>query len=870
MRPNFLYVLTTVFAFSALVLPIRGKNWYVDINASGANNGTNWANAWSATTNVVWGSSGVKAGDTLYISGSSTGKVYPNGVTFSASGAPSSNITLRVGQDAGHTGIALMPAISLNTQSYITVNGAISDSFVPASNVFLLDNDASNRGIKLTRTNLTGNGTCLYMSGTGGHDISIKWVEIGPIGSLANLGDQHAVQLLNLSILTNLVFERCWIHDAQNDGINLNSVTTQPDYPDAMIVNWCIIERTGDDGIQSVRNGFTLKNSFLRDHWQGLYNGHPDQLQLSGSSSRYLKIINNVFRNKANSLIIGELYVTEGSTLGPIYVVGNVFYNTLDWYYRDIQAYGVTMDAWRPNGDNGGSSPAYTIASVLTSKIDGMHILHNTVYYQRTVPFKVGRVAPQDETDGDGRGTRSVWQLYITNSTAMGNVFINSKYNSAVSSVFSLSGSGSPSSGTNGVYYDPQDFIASNNVIAGVNRSMSYNGITTTSADTIGYGNRTNMPKMATNIYSFVPDSTDTVVRNQGMTLSALTDIIPELAVDLRGVPRGAEGAWDLGALEYSPGVITSGLVMRLTFADDMTDGVIDDTSPTGVADGLRFGMVATPTNWPTASTFTNPYSLRVLPAANFEWYPTNGYGDYSKSGDYVMVTNDSAFASLPEMSVFLWHVFDTTYGNTDWTPDNNATLIAADLGERGNWMIGRHGTDFPQLIVFTNNNANADFAAATWADRTYTPPYGYSRTWKNLGFTFSYGTVTVYSNGISIRTNFLSTVTNLTVRRNLALGCLTHGNHDPQLVNGDGYDQWPNNGWLNGQLSDVRIYNRVLNPLEVKAIVEDTESAYLASLGGGGGGGGNTNSASGPMTLISGSLSVQGTVTVGGVSGPN
>lgn len=868
MRSKFLYSLLIVFIF-LLISSTRGKNWYVDINATGSNNGTNWANAWSATTNIVWGSSGVKAGDTLYISGSSTGKVYPNGITVSASGTSSSNILLRVGQDTGHIGVAILPAISINTQTNITVNGAISDSFIPATDVLSLDNDAPNRGIRLTRTNSTGNSTCLYMTGAGGRNITIKWVEIGPVGSLANLGDQHAVQILNLSVLTNLVFERCWIHDVQNDGINLNSVTTQPEYPDAMVVNWCIIEKTGDDGIQSVRNGFTLKNSILRDHWQGLYNGHPDQLQLSGLSSRYLKIINNVFRNKANSLIIGELYVSEDSIVGPLYIVGNVFYNTLDWYYRDIQAYGVTIDAWRPNGDNGGSSPAYTVSSALKSTIDGMHILHNTVYYQRTTPFKVGRVAPQDATDGDGRGTRSVWQLYITNSSMMGNVFINSKYNTDASSVLSLSGSGAPGSGTNGVYYNVADFPASNNVIAGVNRSMSYNGITATSADTLGYGNRTNMPNMPTNIYSFVPDATDTVVRNQGMTLSALTNAIPELLIDLRGNYRGADGAWDLGALEYSPGVITSGLVMRLTFADDMTDGIIDDMSPTGVADGLRFGMILTPTNWPTASTFTNPISGRIFPAANFEWYPTNGYGDYNKSGDYVMVTNDSAFASLPEMSVFLWHVFDTTYGNTDWTPDNNATLIAADQGERGNWMIGRHGTDFPQLIVFTNNNANTDFAAGTWNDRTYTSPYGYSRTFKHIGFTWSNQSATIYSNGIPIRTNFLSTVTNLVVRKNLGLGCLTHGNHDPYLVNGDAYDEWPNNGWFNGRLADVRIYNRKLSSNEVYQIYSDSEANSPPSGGGGSEGGGSTNSSSSVTVTVSGSLLIQGNASVGSIIGP-
>ena len=60
-----------------LTFSTQAANWYVDNVASGSTkNGKSWANAWTSFSSVVWGSSGVIAGDTLFISGGSTSKVY--------------------------------------------------------------------------------------------------------------------------------------------------------------------------------------------------------------------------------------------------------------------------------------------------------------------------------------------------------------------------------------------------------------------------------------------------------------------------------------------------------------------------------------------------------------------------------------------------------------------------------------------------------------------------------------------------------------------------------------------------------------------------------------------------------------------------
>src|SRR5690242_4872329 len=70
--------------------------WYVrpDTSHSGTRNGTSYATAWGGWTEIVWGVSGVNAGDTLYVCGT---HAYTASIAVGTHGATSNanRVTIR-------------------------------------------------------------------------------------------------------------------------------------------------------------------------------------------------------------------------------------------------------------------------------------------------------------------------------------------------------------------------------------------------------------------------------------------------------------------------------------------------------------------------------------------------------------------------------------------------------------------------------------------------------------------------------------------------------------------------------------------------------------------------------------------------------
>ena len=121
--------------YVSTLLSCSGATWYVrplvyTTSANGVNptptagrygsqNGTSYANAWNDLQSVVWGASGVNAGDTLYVCGTNIaaykGGIYPNTTTFTV-WLTQSGVTLR-GDYPGDAGLIFGGAID-QTDTY--------------------------------------------------------------------------------------------------------------------------------------------------------------------------------------------------------------------------------------------------------------------------------------------------------------------------------------------------------------------------------------------------------------------------------------------------------------------------------------------------------------------------------------------------------------------------------------------------------------------------------------------------------------------------------------------------------------------------------------------------------------------------------
>ncbi|HKB87707.1 MAG TPA: hypothetical protein VKD08_16135, partial [Ignavibacteriaceae bacterium] len=124
------------FALSGFMFYAFGANHYIDKNANGSNNGTNWANAWESFAAINWSS--IQPGDFIYISGGTNSTVYNETLTVGASGANGNPITITRSTESGHDGKVIIDGQSLisygilneSSKNYITIDGVDKTKFI--------------------------------------------------------------------------------------------------------------------------------------------------------------------------------------------------------------------------------------------------------------------------------------------------------------------------------------------------------------------------------------------------------------------------------------------------------------------------------------------------------------------------------------------------------------------------------------------------------------------------------------------------------------------------------------------------------------------------------------------------------------------
>lgn len=493
----------------ALAVPAPAKVWYVDENAVGAGNGTNWANAWRNPTNIAWSS--VAPGDTIYLSGGTYGtSSQPIRLAPAKGGASNAPITIKASQQPDHNGMVTIYGYVALGQNWITLDGARTDSYADTwitntVNVPLITN---NIGIRIVGDN------AVNYYGSGPQGVRILWCEMT---SRNDVSEAYGLRFNppSNSDMHSTEIAYCWVHDVGQDALHMARGLRSTSWDD-MVFHHNLVEATGDDGIEFTSGGLTVHHSIFRKTRH--VRGHADAIQ---AGARCYRIYNNIFCDWTSSHIITQGVAPEGGDYGPIQVYGNLFFTDT------FPCYATAFEwKWYPDAP---------------SRV-------GTAYY-RDFLFVNNTFASM----GNGALTLAKRDYLLTNALVRASRIQNNIIWNSTNWSVSLKGAGAK----DGFHYGEPDLVFDNNNVSGQGLRISYLGRSWANAEALNAGTRYKgntfaIPSFEDSVrHDYRLKPTDAAARNQGADLSFLN--LPGLERDMCGNIRGADGAWDMGAIETPP-----------------------------------------------------------------------------------------------------------------------------------------------------------------------------------------------------------------------------------------------------------------------------------------------------------------------------
>ncbi|MDB5038206.1 MAG: hypothetical protein JWQ35_1734 [Bacteriovoracaceae bacterium] len=324
--------------------PTAGNTRYMDSSATGANDGSSWANAWTSTDSLGRVNS-LKAGDTVYISGGTSGstRTYhssPSDFWIPTGGSAGNPITYKIAQDSLHNGTAIFAGSSTQNR-WIYGNGNISN--------VVISGDAGDGQMHFS---VTGVNEAIYWDGA--INVRVSYVNFGKMTWGPRFQDSTGLEIDHIYFYKTLDPA-----EGADYGVKLTGTGGSTWDVNKFHDNTIYLPRGtggyGDDGIQG-GSAISFYNNTIVGYYESAFPApaqHQDGIQTEGS---YIRVYNNTFINMGNS----GIFIDAFNDVTNLYVYNNlVYYN--DASLMNDYPQGIEI------GPDGGAGKTINFTNVLIS-----------------------------------------------------------------------------------------------------------------------------------------------------------------------------------------------------------------------------------------------------------------------------------------------------------------------------------------------------------------------------------------------------------------------------------------------------------------------------------------------------------------------